>query len=163
LTCRFHPDSSISTAGGAKGNPLPPDWIDQVCRFFGIERLERYYGMSELSGLCKMCPAGRYHFQPWLLPFILDPDTSKLQPRRGVQRGRAAFFDVLITGHWGGIITGDEIEVDFSSLCACGQTTVHMGAEVERLGAKRGGDDKITCAGAPQAHSEALEFLTTFN
>ena len=161
--CEFDPDSSIGTAGGAKGMPLPPDWVEQVCRFFGAERLERYYGMSEISGLFKMCAAGRYHAQPWVIPFILDPDTSELKPRRGVQKGRAAFFDVVISGHWGGIITGDEIEVDFTTPCECGQTTAHMSDRVERFGEKRGGDDKITCSAAPEAHAEALEFLTSFS
>ena len=161
-SCQFDPDSAIATAGGAKGMPLPPDWIEQICRFFGLETLPRYYGMSEFSGLCKMCSAGRYHIQPWIIPFILDPDTSKLQARRGVQKGRAAFFDVLMSGQWGGIITGDELEVDFSTPCQCGQTTVHISADVERFGENRGGDDKINCTAAPQAHAEALEFLMTF-
>jgi len=162
-SCHFSPDSSLGTAGGSKGMPLPEDWAEQVSRFFGIERLERYYGMSEITGLSKMCPAGRYHTQPWIIPFILDPDTSALQPRRGVQKGRGAFFDFTLRGHWGGIITGDELEIDFSGPCACGQTSTHMSPVVERFGAKRGGDDKITCAAAPQAHTDAVEFLTTFS
>jgi hypothetical protein len=160
--CSFDPSSAIATAGGAKGVKLPDNWIEQICEFFGLSYLPRYYGMTEFTGLCKMCSAGRYHLQPWIVPFILDPDTSKLHPRKGVQKGRAAFFDVALSGQWGGIITGDELEVDFTGLCECGQTSLHISADVQRFGAARGGDDKITCAAAPQAHAEALEFLTTF-
>jgi hypothetical protein len=159
--CSFAPGSIIGTAGGAKGMPLPANWLDIVRDFFAVE-IPRYYGMSEWSALCKMCPNGNYHFQPWVLPFILDPDTSVLQPRTGKQKGRAAFFDVMVSGQWGGIITGDEIEVEFSELCGCGQTTQYMSPEIARFGEKRGGDDKISCAAAPQAHADALDFLTSF-
>ncbi len=163
LRCEFAPESTIGSAGGAKGMPLPADWVEQVQEFFGIERLDRYYGMSELTGLFKMCRSGRYHAQPWIIPFLLDPDTSRLLPRNGVQKGRAAFFDIGITGHWGGIITGDELEIDFTSPCSCGQTTVHMADHVVRYSEKRGGDDKITCAATPQAHADALDYLTSFS
>ena len=159
--CQFAPGSIIGTAGGAKGMPLPANWLELVREFFGVE-IPRYYGMSEWSALCKMCCNGHYHFQPWVMPFILDPDTSVLQPRKGRQIGRAAFFEVMVSGQWGGIITGDEIEVEFSEPCGCGQTTQYMTANIARYGEKRGGDDKISCAAAPQAHADALDFLTSF-
>ncbi len=33
---------------------------------------------------------------------------------------------------------------------------------ITRLSEKRGGDDKITCAASPQAHAEAMQFLTGY-
>ena len=63
--------------------------------------------------------------QPWVIPFVLDPETSELLPRRGVQTGRFAFFDLAADSHWGGLMTGDEIEIDFDAQCGCGATTLH--------------------------------------
>jgi hypothetical protein len=34
-----------------------------------------------------------------------------------------------------------------------------MAPLIERLSEKRGGDDKINCAAAPQAHAEAMNYL----
>jgi hypothetical protein len=118
--------------------------------------------MTELSCFFLQCARGRYHLQPWVIPFVLDPATSELLPRRGVQRGRAAFFDLLPESHWGGLMTGDEIEIDFENPCGCGATSLHAAADVARLSDKRGGDDKITCAASPQAHAEAMQFLTGY-
>lgn len=160
-TCEFAPGSFIGTAGGAKGMPLPADWEDTVSTFFGT-RVQRFYGMSEIRGLHKMCSEGHYHVQPWVVPFVLDPDTSELKPRTGLQKGRAAFFDLSVGGNWGGLISGDEVEIHFSEPCKCGQSTVHILGGIQRYSEKNGGDDKITCAATPQAHSEALEYLTGF-
>lgn len=161
LSCEFAAGSVIGSAGGAKGMPVPDDWVEQVRRFFGVERVERYYGMSELTGLHKQCSHDRYHFQPWAIPFLLDPDSGALLPRSGVQKGRAAFFDLLQQGNWGGLVTGDEVEIDFDGGCGCGQSSAHMSTHIERYSDKRG-DDKITCAGTPQAHADALEYLVAF-
>jgi hypothetical protein len=163
LTCRFKEGTIIGSAGGAKGMPVPADWVEQVKLFFGAEQVERYYGMTEMLALNKMCSAGRYHFQPWLIPILLDPVSGRALPRRGKQTGRAAFFDLALWAQWGGIITGDEIEVDFTGQCACGQTTQHMSGTISRYGEKQGGDDKITCAAAPQAHADAMEYLVGFH
>jgi hypothetical protein len=162
MTCAFAPDSIVGSPGGAKGNPVPPDWDEYVKRFFGVDRVERYYGMTEMTALHKMCTKGRYHFQPWVIPYLLNPDSGQLLPRHGIQRGRAAFVDLHTRGHWAGIVTGDEIEIDFDEPCGCGQTTVHMSGDIVRFSEKQGGDDKINCAAAPQAHADAMEYLLAF-
>jgi hypothetical protein len=84
--------------------------------------------------------------------------TSKLLPRQGVQAGRLAFFDLAANSHWGGLMTGDEIALDFDGPCECGATTLHFSSQVARLSEKRGGD-KISCTATPQAYEEAMDFL----
>ena len=75
-----------------------------------------------------------------------------------MQRGRAAFFDLIPQTYWGGFITGDEVTVHWEP-CECGRTTVHMDRDVQRFSEKQGGDDKITCAAAEDAHQAALDLL----
>jgi hypothetical protein len=157
----FSPESSVLLTGGAKGNVLPPDWRSTVERFIDAP-IRSSYAMIELSMVALECANKRYHLPPWIVPFILDPDTSELLPRRGRQRGRAAFFDLAPSDHWGGFITGDEIEVEFDEPCGCGATTYHAGLQVTRLGDNRGGDDKISCTATPDAHAEAMQFLVGY-
>jgi len=157
----FAPGSVALIAGGAKGHDLPADWRNTIERFLDL-RVVTSYSMSELSGANVECERGRHHIPPWLVLFVLDPDTSRPLPRQGVQTGRAAFFDLLPEGHWGGLMTGDEVEVDFDSLCGCGAQSPHIAPRIERLATKRGGDDKITCAATPEAHAEAMQFLIDF-
>jgi hypothetical protein len=73
-----------------------------VRSFIEVGQVIQTYGMAELTGLAPLCSAGRYHIQPWVIPFVLDPETSKLLPRQGVQTGRFAFFDLATNSHWGG-------------------------------------------------------------
>jgi hypothetical protein len=155
----FTPESRVMCQGGSKGHALPPDWLDTARSFIEVGRVVQTYGMAELTGLSPLCSAGRYHIQPWVIPFVLDPETSKLLPRQGVQTGRFAFFDLATNSHWGGLMTGDEITLDFDGQCQCGATTLHFSSQVARLSEKRGGDDKITCTATPQAYEEAMDFL----
>lgn len=155
----FSLGSVLNTGGGAKGQVVPPGWEEDVKRFFGVSHLNHSYGMSELMANNKMCEHGRYHIEPWAILFVLDPDTGEPLPRVGTQTGRAAFYDLQAETYWGGFVTGDEVSVDWSSPCACGRHTPHIAREVERYSAKRGGDDKISCAAAPEAHDAALDFL----
>jgi hypothetical protein len=157
----FAPGSTIVLVGGSKGKVLPDDWKSTVLRLSDAQ-VKDTYSMSEHGQLFVMCSAGRYHVTPLVIPYVLDPETSALLPRRGVQTGRFAFFDLLTESHWGGLMTGDEVEVDFDDLCSCGASSVHMGSQIGRLSEKRGGDDKITCTATPQAFEEAMQFLTTF-
>lgn len=157
----FASNSALLLVGGPKGNVLPPDWRNVVERVMDLPT-HATYGMSELSQMSLECAEGRYHLPPWIVPFVLDPETSKMLPRSGVQRGRAAMFDLAPEDHWGGVLSGDEVEVDFDSLCACGATTYHLSLDVARLSDVRGGNDKITCAASPAAHAEAMEFLVGF-
>jgi hypothetical protein len=154
----FAPDSLVTTGGGAKGQVVPDGWEQLVMRFTGVDRIQHGYAMTELTGIAKLCEHERYHYEPWTVPFVLDPDDGRLLPRDGEQTGRAAFCDLVPSSYWGGFITGDEITLDYRP-CACGRTTAHSARTVERLSAKRGGDDKITCAASDDAHVRALEFL----
>jgi hypothetical protein len=154
----FAPDSLVMTGGGAKGAVVRDGWEDRVKEFVGVPAVQHMYAMSELMAMNKLCEHGHYHFEPWVIPFVLDPEDGTPLPRSGTQTGRAAFYDLLASTYWGGFITGDEITADFEP-CACGRTTVHVHREVTRFSEKQGGDDKITCAASDAAHAGALEFL----
>jgi len=156
----FAPDSAILTGGGTKGHVLPDDYMDVIKNFLGVDRIQEGYGMSEISAFHWACDEGRYHVQPWVIPYVLDPDTSEPLPREGVQTGRAAFYDVLLQSHWGGSISGDEITLDFGTPCRCGLTSVHIAHDIMRYSEKQGvEDDRITCNATQEVHDEALDFL----
>jgi hypothetical protein len=157
----YSPDSVLVLSGGTKGRDLPADWRSYVDRFLDPP-VRLCYGMSELSLAAMECSNGRYHISPWIIPLVLHPETSELLPRLGTQRGRAAFFDLLANDHWGGFVSGDWIELDYDTACGCGASTYHIGMDVERLTATRGGDDKISCTGSPEAHAEAMQFLLRY-
>jgi hypothetical protein len=156
----FAQDSVVASGGGAKGIVLPADWQEPVKEFFGVDHLVMGYGMSEVSAFHVACELGRYHVQPWIIPFVLDPDTDEPAPREGVQVGRAAFYDPHNSSHWGGIRSGDEIELSWEP-CACGRSSVHIGPDIERYSEKQG-DDRITCAATQQLQHEAIDFLRGF-
>ena len=160
VTGVFAADSVVASGGGAKGIVLPDDWQEPVLEFFGVDRIVMGYGMSEVSAFHVMCEQGRYHVQPWIVPFVLDPDTNAPHPREGVQVGRAAFYDPANESHWGGLMSGDEIELSYEP-CTCGRTTVHIGPTIQRYSDK-GADDRITCAATQQLHDEAIDFLKGF-
>jgi hypothetical protein len=159
MTQMFGPDSLVTTGGGAKGQSVPDDWEQTLGEFTGIEHVQHMYVMSEITGLNKMCEHQRYHVEPWVIPFVLDPDDGRPTPRRGEHTGRAAFFDLMAQTYWGGFISGDEVTISHDP-CSCGRTTAHLARQIERYSDKRGGDDKITCVAAEDAHRAALEFLT---
>jgi len=155
----FAADSLVTTGGGAKGQVVPDDWEEVVQRFIGVDHVQHSYVMSEITALNKQCEEGRYHFEPWIIPFVLDPDDGAPFSREGEHTGRMAVFDLIAATYWGGFISGDEVTLSFEG-CACGRTTAHAAREIERYGDKQGGDDKITCVAAEDAHRAALEFLT---
>jgi hypothetical protein len=156
----FAPESLVTTGGGSKGQAVPDDWEELVMRFAGVPRLQHVYAMTEQTWLAKLCEHDRYHFEPWTVPFVLDPDDGHVLPRdRGEQTGRAAFLDLLPSTYWGGIVTGDEVSLDHRP-CACGRTTAHVGRTIARLSDRRGGDDKISCAASDDAHAAAIAYLT---
>ena len=155
----FSPDSVVLSGGGAKGMVPPPNWQQTVCEFAGIERIDMSYGMSETMAMHMLCEHDRYHLSPWVIPFVLHPDTGESLPREGSVTGRAAFYDLSQNSRWGGYISGDEVTIDWDCQCPCGRTTPHYAMGIERYSEKRGGDDKITCAATPEAHQEAMDFL----
>ncbi|MBW2268600.1 MAG: hypothetical protein JRH16_08485 [Deltaproteobacteria bacterium] len=159
----FAKNSAILTGGGTKGHVLPENYMEVIKEFLGVERIQEGYGMSEISALHWACDENRYHVQPWVIPFLLDPDTSEPLPRRGVQTGRAAFYDFVNQSHWGGIISGDEISIDWDTPCSCGLASVHIAHDIMRYSEKQGvEDDRITCAATQDVHDEAVNFMREF-
>jgi hypothetical protein len=154
----FAPDSAIFPGGGSKGGVLPDDWERAVTRFCGVPELRFVYAMAEVVALNLLCQHRGYHIEPWVILYVLDPDTGTPLPRAGTQTGRAAFYDLTAEIHWGGFVSGDEVTVDWSR-CACGRTTPRIGTSIGRYSAQRGGDDKINCAASDEALNDALEFL----
>lgn len=158
----FHPDSFVSTTGGAKGVVQPEGWREDVLRFTGAKRLNETYAMSELlSGSNPRCEHGNFHFAHTVIPFQLDPETSRPLPRTGRVTGRAAFYDLGADIHWGGFISGDEVTVEWDAPCACGRPSRYVTGAIQRYSEKNGGDDKITCAATESSHREAMDFLNT--
>ena len=155
----FAPGSAVMGGGGAKGLVLPDDFEQTICSFFGVDRLNDGYGMTEQNGFMVSCEAGRFHIPPWATLFLLDPESGAVLPREGVQAGRAAFFDMTHDGSWGGIVSGDRVEASYEP-CTCGRSTVHLHNKIQRFSELQGGDDKITCAATPAAQADALDFLT---
>ena len=156
----FAPDSAILTGGGMKGVALPDDFMDVIKNFLGVDRIQIGYGFSESSTFHWGCSEGRYHVAPWVVPFVLDPDTSEPLPRTGVQTGRAAVYDILLRAHWGGVISGDEVTIDWDLQCPCGQASLAFEKDIMRYSEKQGvEDDRITCAATQEVHNEAVNFM----
>lgn len=155
----FGPGSILQTGGGGKTLVLPDGWEQEIKEFTGVEKVVGTYAMSEVMATHPQCEHGHYHILPSVIPFVLDPESGESLPRTGRVTGRAAFFDLGAKTRWGGFISGDEITVEWDDTCACGRQGAHVVGDVERYGADKGGDDKINCAGTPQAQEEALNFL----
>ncbi|MCY4426397.1 MAG: hypothetical protein OXC05_05135 [Halieaceae bacterium] len=160
ITEAFAPGSIVQGGGGAKGAVMEDGWEDDVKRFAGVQRFMNTYGMSELMSVNYLCEDDRFHLQPWIVPMILDPDSSKPLPRAGVQTGRAGFMDLLAQTYWGGFISGDEVTIDWLP-CRCGRTSPNLKNDIRRFSDKQGGDDKINCAAADEAHGAAINFLAS--
>lgn len=151
----FHPENSLMLAGGLKKAVLPPDYQQFVIDTFNIAPPYTYnfYSMQELQTSMPRCQAGkRYHLPPWLVCLPLDKAGEALLPGvgKGKVTGRAAFFDLSLDGRWGGIITGDRIEIDYAP-CACGNVSPSIGDDIQRYSDLEG-DDKIACTGTIDAY-----------
>ncbi len=159
----FATNSAILTGGGAKGVVLPDNYMDVIREFYGGVRIQEGYAFSEHNGVHFASEAGRYHLQPWVIPFVLDPVTNEPLPRAGKQTGRFAVFDVLNTSHWGGVITGDEVTIDWDAQDPAGRTTVALEHGITRFSEKKDGqEDKISCAATHEVQNEAIDFLKEF-
>ena len=154
----FNPENSIYVGGGLKRAKLPDDYREFVYETFNIQPERNYqnYSMQELqSGMPRCQKGGRYHLPPWVVPLILDKSGDKLLPiENGEYEGRAAFFDLSLDGRWGGVISGDQISIDFSP-CACGSKSPSIRDDIARY-ADLEGDDKIGCAGTVDAYVRGL-------
>jgi hypothetical protein len=149
----FHPESIYLGSGGTKGLSLPDDYQEQVARLFAGARRYRGYGMSETCTHSPVCEQGRFHIPPWLTLFILDETGENVRyAPSGPVTGRAAYWDPVWEGHWGGTISGDWITADYGR-CACGRPGPTVEDSVRRAKDVIGmDDDKISCAGAIEAY-----------
>ncbi len=156
----FGKNSILTTGGGSKGKVLPPDYKQTIFEFLGFERHYEFFGMSELMCSAPRCSHDRFHFPPVIVPYVLDPATGQPLPRSGRQTGRLALMDLLPETYWGGLVTGDEVTMGgFDDICGCGHAGPYLEANIRRFSDAEGGDDKINCAGAPEAHDKAMDFL----
>lgn len=159
----FARDSLVHIAGGSKGRTLPEGHRELIAEFIGIDAFPRQgYGMTEMvNATHRACPLDHYHFRPNIIPFVIDPSTGEQRPRKGTQTGRFGFVDLATKTHWGGFLTGDEVTLTFGDdPCRCGRSGAHVHPAIRRYTEQEGGDDKITCAGAPDAHNRALDFIS---
>jgi len=156
----FGQNSILTTGGGSKGTVLPPDYKERIFEFLGFERHFEFFGMSELMANAPRCEAGHFHFPPVVVPFVLDPITGRPLPREGRQTGRLALMDLLPDTYWGGLVSGDEVTMGgYDEPCACGRQGPYLESTIRRFSEALGGDDKINCAGAPEAHDRAMDYL----
>jgi len=150
----FNAENSIYVGGGLKRAQLPADYKEFVYETFNIQPERNYqnYSMQEMqTGMPRCQKGGRYHLPPWLVPLLLDKPGDNLLPiAKGEYEGRAAFFDLSLDGRWGGVISGDRINIDFSP-CACGAKSPSVRDDIARF-ADLEGDDKIGCAGTVDAY-----------
>jgi hypothetical protein len=161
LVGMFAPDSLIAMGGGNKGRDLPDGWEETLFRFLG-RPVRNSYGMTEMSGgALRACDQGHYHLPPWVIPFLLDPESGEQAPRHGTHRGRFGFFDTMAGSYWGGFLSGDEVTLQWGDEepCGCGRSGPFLHPAIRRYSDKEGGDDKVTCAGAPEAQDRAIDFL----
>jgi len=161
----FSSSSLLATGGGGKGIALPDNWEEMVAEFFGTKNIVDVYGMSEGGGPHRKCKCGNYHIPPWTIPYILDADTMQAKPRKGRQEGVFAFYDLIPEARWGGFVTQDDVAVEFDAPCACGQKGPYVTGKIRRLSETRGeqGEEKLSCAAAPEAYADALAFLNEVN
>jgi hypothetical protein len=154
----FHPENMMYVGGGLKRELLPPDYREFVRETFNIEPQRNFqlYGMQELGSVKVRCfEGGRYHLPPWMVCLPLNKDADALLPTRaGEIECRGGFFDLSMDGRWGGVITGDRIEVDFGP-CACGAASPSIRDNIVRY-ADLEGDDKIGCAGTIDAYVRGM-------
>lgn len=151
----LHPASVVSLSGGRKGTNAPADYIDQLRAFFGLTDAiyTNPYGMTEMSGACPSLPNGKgFALPPWIVPLVLTPhDETLLNPEgtTGEVTGRFAFLDLLVEGRWGGLVTGDQVTIDFTPGAeGCAVPIIRMVERYKDLP----GDDKETCAGTIDAY-----------
>jgi hypothetical protein len=152
---KFHPLSMVSAGGGVKGVALPPDFKDQVSRFYGDVVRPGAYGMTEILSMMPRCEHMRYHRPPSLIWLLLDQAGERLlgpsDGEDGVVEGRFGFPDLAYEGRWGGLISGDKVRIDFSSTCSCGRPGPTILDTITRF-TQAGQDDHIGCAGTIDAY-----------
>lgn len=151
------PSSYLTTGGGEKGRDLPDDAPELVIQWTGVPRMSEGYGMSELMGANVKCLNGKFHLNPWLIPYVLDPDTLEALPRQGTQRGRLGGIDLMASSYWSGYLSTDVVTLTWHPDCECGRRGPYLDAEIRRTQDVE--DDKVSCAAQPDAHDATIEFL----
>ncbi|ORV38027.1 hypothetical protein AWC00_20245 [Mycobacterium conspicuum] len=149
----FHPGNAMFVAGGLKGLVLPEDYREYILETFNVpeHRMYHTYSMREINATFPLCHEGRYHISPWVIILPLDVSGEQwLDPGNGEIEARAAFMDLSIEGHWGGIITGDKVSVSFGK-CRCGHQGPTVARDILRFADLPDGD-KISCAGSIDAY-----------
>lgn len=156
----FGPNSVLNTGGGTKGRQFPDGWRERIFEFLGFSNVYDTFGMSEMVAGNSKCEAGNYHFPPVTVPYVLDVETGAPMPRTGRQTGRLAVMDLMPENYWGGLVTGDLVTIGgWEETCACGRHSPYLDPDIQRIADVKGGEDKINCAGAPEAHDRAIEYL----
>ena len=141
----------------AKGYTLPDGWREQCKAAFPFE-FQGAYAMTECTATMRLCSGGRYHPAPWVYCEVIDPSSSKPLPRKGLQTGRLALFDLLPENYWSGTITGDRVNLNWDGGCVCGRVGPYIHDDVTRLSNLKD-DDKITCAKTADAYEKAVEYV----
>jgi hypothetical protein len=153
----FDPTSFVMSGGGEKGRSLPENAPQLVMDWTGVRRMSDAYGMSELMGANVKCSAGKFHLNPWLIPYVLDVDTLEPLPAEGVVTGRFGGIDLTAGSFWSGYMSTDLVTLTRSPKCACGREGPYLDREIRRVSNVE--DDKISCAATPGAHDATIEFL----
>jgi hypothetical protein len=149
----FHPENAMFVAGGLKGLVLREDYREYILETFNVteRRMYQTYSMREINTTFPLCSASRYHISPWVMILPLDVSGEQwLDAGDGEIEARAAFMDLSIEGHWGGIITGDKVSVSFGH-CGCGHQGPTVARDILRFADLPDGD-KISCAGSIDAY-----------
>ena len=153
----FHPENGVFLGGGLKRAQVPPNYKEFIYETFSLHPRFTYqmYGMQECQTAMPRCSAGRYHVPAWMVCLPLDREGETLLPMGGEEiTARAAFFDLSLEGRWGGVISGDRIEVQFGK-CACGSPSPSIADSIARF-ADLEGDDKIACSGTIDAYVRGM-------
>jgi hypothetical protein len=153
----FDPSSFVMSGGGEKGRTLPENATQMVLDWTGVRRLHEGYGMSELMGANVKCSAGKFHLNPWLVPYVLDVESLDPLPSSGRATGRLAGIDLMAGTYWSGFISTDLVTLTWEPRCACERQGPYLEPEIRRVDNVE--DDKISCAATPGAHDETIEFL----
>jgi hypothetical protein len=152
----FHPGTLVIMNGGLKGLRLPEDYQLQFKTFFGNVSSPKRYGMTELSAEMPMCEALVYHVPVGIIPLILDETGERILEPDPEDRvtGRFAAFNLMVEGHWGGVISGDQVvAARFSGRCDCGRPGPVIEEPIVRYSELSvAGDDKLTCGGTMEQY-----------
>lgn len=155
----FNPENGVYLGGGLKRAQLPDDYREFVYETFNLQPrfIFQMYGMQEINTTIPRCQEGhRYHLPAWLVAIPLNKEGDALVAENvgSATEARAAFFDLSMDGRWGGVISGDRVQIDFTP-CVCGNASPSIKDDIARY-ADLEGDDKIGCAGTVDAYVRGL-------